>query len=106
MEYIYVHCPFWLYLLTKCLKSPPSCLPLTRLGLVEPSRDSLLAVAASFAGYHAVKRFAAKHFCSACDLIDSQRLDLHRVFYDAFIAEANENGLSVIPLASALRTLH
>ena len=56
----YVHCPFWLFLLVKALPVPPSSLPLTRLGLVDPGIHTLRAVSISFAGYHAVKRLANK----------------------------------------------
>ena len=35
-------------------------LPLARLGLVEPTVDVFSAVASSFAGNHAMKRFAKK----------------------------------------------
>ena len=85
----YVHCPFWLYLLTRLLQqSPPSPLPLTRIGLVDPTIDSLLAVACSFAGYHAVKRQALELNFTHSHLDPTQVARCHRVFLDAFCVAA------------------
>ena len=61
----YIHCPFWLFLLSKTTldsKPSPSSCPLTRLGLVDQSEDSLKSVACSFAAYHAVKRSLTHNF--------------------------------------------
>ena len=70
------------------------------------SRESLLAVAASFAGNHAVKRHAATALHTPSDFSNDQRLAFHRIFCDAFISEASESGLQVKALSSVLSSLH
>ena len=98
----YIHCPYWLHVLQRVLPQPPSVFPLTRLGLVDPTKTSLLSVAASFAGYHAIKRHATTILTSSDDCTVEQRLLLHRIFVDAFIAEATESGLQTLSLATVL----
>ena len=88
----YVQCPFLLYLLVKIHpEDPPSPLPLTRLGLVEPAKTRLLSVACMFAGYHAVRRKCT--WASADPLSDAAMRGQHLVFADAYIDAALECGL-------------
>ena len=89
----YVQCPFMLHLQIKILTNPPSPLPLTRIGLVDPSRDSLLSVACCFAGYHAVKRKVSSSLSSSGPLPVHTISDHHQTFADAYIVAANECGL-------------
>ena len=89
----YVHCPFWLYLLVKALPVPPSSLPLTRLGLVDPGIHTLRAVSASFAGYHAVKRLAKQAGFGENPLDEHQVHMVHACFLDAFCGETHDMGL-------------
>ena len=92
----YIHCPFWLYLLSKAQPNyldAPSPFPLTRLGLVDPSEFSLKSVACSFAGYHAVKRSLAPGFKLAMPLSTDQIWSAHRVFWDSYCAAAQDCGL-------------
>ena len=98
----YVHCPYWLHLLQRVLPHPPSVYPLSRLGLVDANRNCLLAVAASYGGYHAVKRRAGSLLLSSEDCSVEQRHSLHRIFLDAFNAEASDNGLKTNALSSAV----
>ena len=90
----YVQCPFLLYLLVKIRpQSPPSPLPLDRLGLVEPDADKLKVVSCCFAGYHACRRRA-----NDLDLDDSPLQanlinQMHLVFLDHFCAAALDCGL-------------
>ena len=77
----YVHCPILFYLLIKLHPdSPPSPEPLNRIGLVDPSLNSMNSMACTFAAYHAVKRAA----CLAAvqeeplELATTQRF--HRIF--------------------------
>ena len=101
----YVSCPFWLFLLVRLLPSPPSPFPLTRLALVDPSVESLLSVASSFAGYHAVKRLATKSCWTQDALTDEYRSISHATFCDAFCAEASDSGLPHMSFSTVFRDL-
>ena len=93
----YIHCPFWLFLLSKTTldsKPSPSSCPLTRLGLVDPSEDSLKSVACSFAAYHAVKRSLTHQFLTSAPLCGDQILSSHRVFWDSYCTAARDCELS------------
>ncbi len=78
---------------TKFLVAPLSPLPLNRLGLVDPEIQTLRAVTASFAGYHAVKRLAAELGFSAEPLTEQQIHLVHTCLLDAFALEVLELGL-------------
>ena len=107
----YVQCPFWYYLLLKLWPSPwnvetlTSPQPLTRLGLVNPSPESLLSVSASFAGYHAMKRGIGSEHSSPDPLSSEQIRKSHLQFLDAYIAAAHDCGLSPVAFSTAVREL-
>ena len=86
----YVMCPILCHLLTQFRSGVPDC-PLKRIGLVDPTRQSLLTLACAFAGYHATRR--ANIISCAQTLDNSQRHAAHRTFADAFWVEAMDNGL-------------
>ena len=86
----YVMCPILFTLLTQFRTDTPNC-PLKRIGLVDPSRESLLTLACSFAGYHAVRR--ANIASQTHTLTSSQRHAAHQTFSDFFWVEALDNGL-------------
>ena len=100
----YVQCPFWLYLLSKLLPDPlPSPLPLTRLGVVDPSITSLLALSCSFAGYHAIKRLAREKYFTEAPLTPALVSLCHKTFFDAFSAAALDCSLPCTALSSLLQ---
>ena len=102
----YIHCPFWCYLLLKLhTDPPPSPLPLTRLALMDPSIPSLLTVACSFAGYHAIKRLAHSMSFSDAPLSSSQVALCHRTFFDAFCAAALDCSLPGTAVFTLLMTI-
>ena len=89
-----------LYYLIRLMIISPSC-PLERLGLVNTSKDTLLAVACAFSAYHAVKR--AEFICNLPELEqlqDAQILSVYSLFADTFWVEANEVGLRCLRLNS------
>ena len=88
----YVMCPCLFNLIQSLRSSTPSC-PVKRLGLASPATDTLLSVACTFSGYHAIKR---SHFTSSLTqhpLNIQQRNAAHKLFADAFFAAALEVGL-------------
>ena len=89
----YCMCPN-LYGIVRLLCTTSAC-PLERLGLVNPSKESLLTVACVFSAYHAVKRSAlVSNMSQQESLHEAQTLSVFSVFADTFRVEANEVGLS------------
>ena len=90
----YVSCPH-MYALMRCFLPECSSLPLLRLGVVAPTRSSLLAVACAFSAYHALKGKGR------AGLIQMQENEKTRVvtrlawsvFAEAYAAEAGECAL-------------
>ncbi len=78
-------------------------MPLVRLGVVAPTVDSLKAVACSFAGYHAIKRHASSASFTDLPLTFEQTRDVHRIFYDAFCAVADDCQLACVAFSTVLR---
>jgi hypothetical protein len=89
----YVMCPI-LYGLTVQLCPATSSCPLKRIGLIDPTRDSVLRVACAFAGYHAIKRACRKLDIRSETLTLEQRFAAHQLYADFFWTEAVDNGLS------------
>ena len=87
----YAVCPILYTLQTQFdTTTPPD--PLERIGLVSPSNESLLRIACTFAGYHAIKRDASIT-CSANNTLNiEQRFNAHVTFANAFWLEATDNG--------------
>ena len=84
----YAQCPMLFYLQTQLrFDEVPAC-PLTRLGLASPTRNNLLCVSCSFAGYHAVKRSPRASSLSNLPLDSMQLSVAHQTFFEAFRAEA------------------
>ena len=102
----YVQCPFWLLLLTKLFQENlPSPMPLQRLGLVNPTVQSLLSVACSFAGDHAMKRHASSVGYSDASLSSVQVAVCHGILLDAFCAAAGDCSLPCTAFSVLLRSL-
>ena len=86
----YAQCPLLYTILLQLRPHDISACPLTRLGLVSPSRDGLLTVSCTFAGYHAIKRSNFVVGLSHIPLDPSQRSAAHILFAEAFRASALE----------------
>ena len=85
-------CPC-LFGLTQCLRrNTPSC-PAKRLGVASPATDTLLSVACTLSGYHAIKRSYFISSLSSSALNHEQRNAAHKLFADAFFVAALEVGL-------------
>ena len=98
----YAQCPMLFYLQIQIrFDEVPAC-PLTRLGLASPTRNNLLCVSCSFAGYHAVKRSPRASSLSNLPLDSMQRFVVHWICIEAFRAEAVQVNL---PVRSQLREL-
>ena len=82
----YVMCPILFALLTQFRAETPAC-PLKRIGLIDPSKESLLTLACSFAGYHAVRR--ANIASQSNTLTSSQRHAAHQTFADFFLGRGS-----------------
>ena len=84
----YVQCPALASLVRSFSPSLPAC-PLARFGLVDTSRESLLIVAATFEGYHAVKRKTASLKISErltllpMNFVDQLRVTFRQAFWAA-----------------------
>ena len=87
----YVMCPILFALQVQLRSDTPAC-PLKRIGLIAPSRESILCIACTFAGYHAVKRNSKFLQISSTTLTLDQRFACHKLFAEAFWAEAIDNG--------------
>ena len=88
----YVMCPCLFNLIQTLRSSTPSC-PVKRLGLASPATDTLLSVACTLSGYHAIKR---SHFTSSLTqypLNIQQRNAARKLCADAFFVAALEVGL-------------
>jgi len=88
----YVMCPILFALQVQFLPDTPPC-PLKRIGLIAPSRESMLRVACCFAGFHAVKRACPSLKVFSATLNLDQRFATHKIFAEAFWTEAMDNGL-------------
>ena len=87
----YVFCPILFSILLQS-RDDPSPNPLIRIGLVHPSKEGLLLIAAAFGGYHAVRR-GIRLEDSIEQLDIQQRHAAHKIFADAFWVEALDSGL-------------
>ena len=96
----YVHCPFWFALLIKLHPDSCSTLPLVRLGLISPKLDSLLSVACSFAGYHAMRRYHKKNQLGAEPLNPHNIHFTHMTFLDYYCVAAKDCGLACTVFSS------
>ena len=90
----YAQCPLLYTILLQLRPHDISACPLTRLGLVSPSRDALLTVSCVFAGYHAIKRSSFVSGLTCLPLSNQQRAYAHILFAEAFRAAALEVQLS------------
>ncbi len=89
----YVMCPFLFLLLRNFCPQTPSC-PVERLGLINPTRETLLTISCAFAGYHAVRRGLRSLHNFGLDYLHAQNADnspsdfVARTFAEAFWSEA------------------
>ena len=89
----YALCPFLFYLTVKLRPDDTPADPVTRIGVVRPSMDSLLAVSCTFAGYHAVKRGPARDYQAGAIDYETLTARAHRTFWGAFGAAAADCNL-------------
>ena len=88
----YVMCPILFAITRQLVPATPAC-PLKRIGLIDPSKESILCVACAFSGYHAVKRACSELSIKDGTLTFGQRFAAHTIFCDFFWTEALDNGL-------------
>ena len=93
-QHHYVYCTHIRQIQDSLLYSPPSPSALTRIGIIDPTRDSLLTVMATFAAYHAVKRSPFISGLDGSPLNLERAHDAHLLFVGAFSAAARDAGLA------------
>ena len=76
----YAQCPFLYTILLQLRPHDISACPLTRLGLVSHTRDGLLTVSCTFAGYLAIKRSSFVSGLTCLPLNSQQRAAAHILF--------------------------
>ena len=88
-------CPI-LQKVTQNVLQAPDC-PLERLGLSQPSRNSLLSVACTFSAYHAVKRLVSTWNMQAHSTLDKTQLNaVYGLFAETLAVEARDAELPLV----------
>ena len=77
--------------------------PCTRIGITNPSTESLLTVSCTFAGYHAVRRQATQEGIPFKTLSSQQVRRYRHIFADYFMVAAAEVQLHCIGRTSLAR---